>query len=203
MGAAGLPGEDHKMSAGNCNQLYLLFASLLEYPSAVLQGVMENADDLLSCECPQVSDSLARFKIILGQVTISQLQETYTHTFDLRGICVPYIGYHLFGDGYQRGWFMSQLNQRYGQVGFKIGKELPDHVSVVLRFLTLGDQDEFSLALLDEGLIPALRKMVSAFDKDSSNPYRLVILALSAVLEGPEGSPRRAPMGKEGGSSDD
>ncbi len=201
MDATSLPGEAPKMNQPGCNQLYLLFASLLEYPTVALQGAMKDAGDLLSCACPQVTDTLARFKQSLGQVTTSQLQETYTHTFDLHGVCVPYIGYHLFGDGYQRAWFMSQLNQRYRQVGFKIGNELPDHVAVVLRFLALGDQDEFSLVLLDEGLIPALHKMSSAFDKDSNNPYKQVVLALTAVLEGFDGY--QASSDTRGGSEDD
>ena len=111
-----------------------------------------------------------------------QLEELYTGTFDLQVVCYPYVGYHLFGESYKRGMFMAQLNQGYRERGFSAGNELPDHVAVVLRFLALTTDGDFSQALLREGLIPTVDKMAQAFGDQSDNPYAEVIRALLLVL---------------------
>lgn len=159
-------------------RLYRLFAGLLEYPTPALAGQAQEVAALLpSCGV------LAGFCSFVEQTPPGRLEELYTATFDLQAMCYPYVGYHLFGDSYKRGMFMARLNQEYRERGFSAGSELPDHVAVVLRFLALGAEDEFSRALLEEGLIPALDKMAQAFGQDGENPYRVVVQALSSVLE--------------------
>ncbi len=123
------------------------------------------------------------FHSFVEQASPARLEELYTGTFDLQAACYPYVGYHLFGDSYKRGMFMAQLNAGYRERGFSAGSELPDHVAVVLRFLATAPGDEFSQALLHEGLIPALDTMARAFDDQSDNPYAGVIRALLLVLQ--------------------
>ena len=110
------------------------------------------------------------------------MEEMYTRTFDLQAVCSPYVGFHLFGESYKRGIFMARLNKGYCERGFSAGSELPDNVAVVLRFLALGNEDEFSRALLSDGLRPTLAKMAQALPSPSDNPYSEVINALSLVL---------------------
>jgi nitrate reductase delta subunit len=163
--------------------IYRLFAGLLEYPTANLGGQAQECRDLLSAGGSSTAAAMERFRGCVKQVPLARLEELYTRTFDLQAVCSPYVGYHLFGDGYKRGMFMARLNEGYRDRGFSAGTELPDHVAVVLRFLDLGAEDEFSQTLLREGLVPALGKMAQAFGDPSDNPYREVIGALLLALQ--------------------
>lgn len=93
----------------------------------------------------------------------------------------PYVGFHLFGEGYKRRVFLARLNGLYSSRGFSAGRELPDHVAVVLRFLAAAEGDEETRVLREDGLVPALTKMIGAFG-DSGNPYGDVLRALRFVL---------------------
>ena len=54
---------------------------------------------------------------------------------------------------------------------------LPDHVSVVLRYLAAVPAGPLRHALLQDGLVPALDKMLEA-PLDPDNVYRSVLSAL-------------------------
>jgi nitrate reductase delta subunit len=163
--------------------LYRLFAGLLEYPTASLESQAQACRERLSAAgCPAAA-VLEGFRSHVEQLPLARLEELYTRTFDLQAVCSPYVGYHLFGDSYKRGMFMARLNEGYRDRGFSSGTELPDHVAVVLRFLDLGAEDEFSQTLLREGLAPALGKMAQAFGDPSDNPYCEVIGALLLALQ--------------------
>jgi nitrate reductase delta subunit len=103
----------------------------------------------------------------------------------MQPVCYPYVGYHLFGESYKRGAFMAQLNETYHAFGYSAGKELPDHISTVLRFLgldTVNRQGDFCRSLVDEGLVPALGKMLQTFGAQSENPYHALLSALQLIL---------------------
>lgn len=165
------------------DSVYRLFAGLLEYPTGALGGQARQCCDLLSAVGSPAVVALERWCGWVEKASPAQLEELYTRTFDLQAVCSPYVGYQLFGDSYKRGLFMARLNQGYHERGFSAGSELPDHVAIILRFLALGMEDDFSQALLHEGLVPALGKMSQAFGDSSDNPYRHVIGALSLVLK--------------------
>ena len=171
------------MSHDSTGHLYRLFADLLEYPSPALARQAQQA--VAGAAMAQAATLLHGFQSYVEQASPAHLEELYTGTFDLQAVCYPYVGYHLFGDSYKRGMFMAQLNGRYRERGFSAGKELPDHVAVILRFLATAPNDEFGQALLGEGLIPALDTMARAFDDQSDNPYAGVLRALLLVLHSP------------------
>ncbi len=166
--------------------LYRLFSEMLEYPAPCLEQQAEELSSILVSACPEAGEVLAGFFNYVQQVPREQRQEIYTHTFDLQGICHPYVGHYLFGESYKRSWFMAKLNEGYRERGFSSGIELPDHMVVVLRFLSHGNEDEFTRVLIDEGLKPALEKMLQMFNENDANPYQRVILALSRVLQEPK-----------------
>ncbi len=139
--------------------VYRLFAALLEYPTADLEQHARDCCDLLAAAGSPAAALLVRFWRYVQAASPERMEELYTRTFDLQVICSPYVGYQLFGESYKRGAFMARLNEGYRARGYAAGNELPDHVAVVLRYLALGAEDEFSRALLAEGLQPALAKM--------------------------------------------
>jgi nitrate reductase delta subunit len=108
------------------------------------------------------------------------MQELYSTTFDLDPACAPYVGHHLCGDSPRRGTFMARLADVYRQDGFAgagAQGELPDHVAVVLRYLAAVPTGAERQALLEDGLVPALDRMLSA-PLDDDNPYRSLLAAL-------------------------
>jgi nitrate reductase delta subunit len=181
------------MAGDSTSRLYRLFADLVGYPTPALAG--QALETAAGVGVAQAAALLHEFHSFVEQASPARLEELYTGTFDLQAVCYPYVGYHLFGDSYKRGMFMAQLNAGYREKGFSTGKELPDHVAVILRFLasvpeaerngTTAPDDEFGQALLGEGLIPALNKMARAFDDQSDNPYAGVLRALLLVLHSP------------------
>jgi nitrate reductase delta subunit len=192
------------MVEGTTVDLYQLFASLLEYPTPALARDARVCGELLALPCTRPASAevqawypqgraqaavlVQRFCGFVEGVPLARLEELYTSTFDMQPVCYPYVGYHLFGESYKRGMFMAQLNAGYRESGFSAGTELPDHVAVVLRFLALGMDGDFSQALLCEGLVPALAKMEQTFGEPSANPYADVIRALLIVLDAPSRS---------------
>jgi nitrate reductase delta subunit len=91
------------------------------------------------------------------------------------------VGFHLFGEGYKRRVFLAGLSAMYSSRGFSAGRELPDHIAVVLRFLAGPAAGEEARILMEDGLTPALSKMIGTFG-DPGNPYGDVLRALRLVL---------------------
>jgi nitrate reductase molybdenum cofactor assembly chaperone NarJ/NarW len=168
------------------NALYALFADLLEYPTPALAGQVKSCIESLVPVHPDAAGKLAEFQLHLQGQSLAQMEELYTSTFDMQPVCYPYVGFQLFGESYKRGAFMAKLVEGYRAGGYAAGKELPDHVAVILRFLAGGSQaqeGEFGRTLLVEGLLPGLRKMGAAMEGESLNPYAAVLSALLSVLE--------------------
>lgn len=165
--------------------LFDSFATLLEYPASAMTEQATQLLEGLTPLHPESAEALEKFVRMLDQLSLEKMRELYTVTFDMQPVCYPYVGYHLFGESYKRGAFMAQLNEAYHARDYSAGQELPDHVSVILRYLGLDStnrQGEFCQPLLSEGLIPALEKMLKVFDEGSDNPYFGLLSALHLFL---------------------
>jgi nitrate reductase assembly molybdenum cofactor insertion protein NarJ len=77
---------------------------------------------------------------------------------------------------------MAKLKEHYKAHGFSEEKELPDHLSVMLRFLSANCNDAESQELIRECMLPALSKMIGALNGVKENPYRAVLKASAIVL---------------------
>lgn len=164
---------------------YDLFASLLEYPTAAISQQAEQCLQQLKPVHPEAAEVFARFACAIGQYSLERIQELYTTIFDMQPVCYPYVGYHLFGESYKRGAFMARLNETYRTFGYSAGQELPDHLSTILRFLSLdaaNRRGDFCRSLVDEGLVPALGKMLRTFGTQSENPYHALLSALQLII---------------------
>ena len=160
---------------------YALFAQMLEYPTSHL--FEQVAVSLHLFDRVEMKDLLTSFCNWVDKTPLEEMEETYTSTFDLKPVCYPYLGYQFFGESYKRGAFMAKLKEEYQREGFSEGNELPDHMAVVLRFLSVLQDEERCNVLIKDGLIPVLNKM-RGFFKDGENPYSHVIDALFLFLNG-------------------
>lgn len=166
--------------------LYQRLAEVIDYPGPDLS---QRVGDCVALSAPiheQASGLLKEFRAFLGKMPLDTIKELYTRTFDLEAICYPYVGYQLFGDGNQRGMFLAGLIEYYQIYDFSAGNELPDRLSVMLRFLARDEDKEEREELLSLCILPALRKMVQRFS-DEENPYRKLLKAILLLLgEGDE-----------------
>jgi len=158
-----------------------MFARLLEYPRGEEAGIAAKGASDLAGMHPEAASLLGGVRAFLAETPHARAEEIFTATFDLQATCAPYVGFHLFGEGYKRRVFLAGLSGMYSSRGFSAGRELPDHIAVVLRFLAKSGADGQTREILQDGLIPALSKMIGTFG-DSGNPYGDVLRALRMVL---------------------
>jgi len=177
-------------------ELYRLFGEILGYPTPSLHNQVDECLSLLTYLDMDAVGLINEFRAFLEITTLEQMEEIYTRTFDLQAICHPYVGYHLFGNGSQRGMFMAGLIEQYNVCRFSVGNELPDHIGIMLHFASTCTNAERK-ELVNECVAPAVKKMVSGFE-DDKNPYKKVLEALLLFLQS-EGVDQTTPtMGSEG-----
>jgi nitrate reductase delta subunit len=173
------------MAKDPISTVYNLFADILQYPTLATSIKAGHCYERLHALQPDVASLVESFYHAMEQRSLEQMQELYTTTFDMQPVCYPYLGYQLFGESYKRGAFMAQLNEAYHVAGYSAEQELPDHIAVVLHFLGLNSsnrQGDFYQSLLNEGMIPALEKMLKTFGGQSENPYFGLLTALRSFL---------------------
>ena len=170
------------------NHLYEVLASLLEYPGEDWSDRVERCKQWLTIQEPEVAVQFVGFRRKVRALTIAQLQEVYTQTFDLNPVCTLDIGYHLFGENYKRGELLANLRETEAPYELGQANQLPDYLPVLLRLLVKIEDQELRTALIAEVMIPALDKMLQAFG-DGENPFRDLIEVIGKALrnELPEG----------------
>jgi nitrate reductase delta subunit len=148
---------------------YEQLAGLLEYPDAKWDTKM-------------TGDLVNEFESSIGPLSLSELQELYTRTFDLNPACALEVGYHLFGENYKRGEFLANLRET--EAPFELGQaqQLPDYLPVLLRLLPKLDDQELRSSLIAECLIPGIEKMLGSL-KETDNPYRSLLAAVRSTLQ--------------------
>lgn len=195
-----MPGE------ADLRRLFGLFADLLEYPHPRTLEALRECEALAALASPEATALLRDFRAFVEGMPLPRLEEVYTSTFDLDPACSPYLGYHLFGESYKRSVFLLELQRRYRAEGFALGRELPDHLAIFLRFLATNRDPALRAELVDEALTPALEQLVKREDDEGGGPardaaaprqgYRAVLRALKRVLQD-----IHAPVGAQGGGS--
>ena len=165
-------------------------AGLLEYPGSEFEarlrsGVLaehRHSSDQKAALCREAATAaLERFAVAISALTRDEREELYTGTFDVTPSCVLYASIHLFGEeNFKRGEFMAGLQARYQQAGFSPMGELPDHLSVLLRFAAQTDDAE-RRELVQFCLLGPLGKMIAALNE--ANPYRALLEAVRDTLQ--------------------
>ena len=161
--------------------IHEILADLLDYPDACWPSLIESCGELVADEMPAASDAFTNFRKGVITLSLSELQELYTRTFDLSPVCALDIGYHLFGENYKRGVFLANLSET--EAPFDLGQEhqLPDYLPVLLRLLPRLDDEELRASLISECMIPALEKMLKTLS-EGENPYRHLIEVVRGQL---------------------
>ncbi|WP_141385339.1 nitrate reductase molybdenum cofactor assembly chaperone [Nitrobacter winogradskyi] len=144
-----------------------LFADILDYPVPGLGQKASECGTLIRSVQPQAAALLESFRAFAEETAVGKLQEVYSGFFDLNSICHPYVGYQLFGENYKRSVFLVELKKSYRTNGFESDPtEMPDRLSVVLRFAAQNEGDDID-ALLNKGMLPALERMTTKPETES------------------------------------
>ncbi len=156
-----------------------LFAGLLEYPRPGLGEMARECER--SAAGTGAARGLAEFRRFVERTPSAQLEEAYTAAFDQGADRCPYVGYHLFGDGYARSAFLRELRSRFRERGLDTGSELPDHLSCLLRLASAYGPGQEREELVREAILPALERMTGgpAAEPDA---YTGLLKALAAAL---------------------
>ncbi|HXX19350.1 MAG TPA: nitrate reductase molybdenum cofactor assembly chaperone [Candidatus Acidoferrum sp.] len=158
-----------------------LLAGLLRYPTEGYANEVVRSCRILADDGPEIGLLLQDFIEQTRSLSFEDLQVLYTTTFDLDPVCSLEVGWHLFGENYERGEFLVRMRGELRRLGVKESTELPDHLSYALEALGRMEPDEagdFAAACL----FPALDKM-SAGMKGKSNPFENVLSAATRLLE--------------------
>lgn len=110
-----------------------------------------------------------------------ELEELYTQTFDINPVSSLEIGWHLFGETYERGSFLVKMRETLRELAVEESADLPDHITHVL--LALGrmekeEQTEFS----EMFIVPALNKILDTFE-GKNNPYENLLKIISMLIK--------------------
>lgn len=152
------------------------FAPLFQYPDDGYAAAAER------CAALTGSASVQAFAAAVRPLATEQLQELFIRTFDLNPACTLEIGWHLFGEQYERGEFLVDLRGRLREAGIPETGELPDHLLHVLPLVARmapADATRFSTKFL----APALRKMAGGLTDD--NPFAHAVAGLLESLAAP------------------
>ncbi len=174
-----------------------LFAELLDYPRAEVAQMARECRALIARESAEASALVGEFEAFAERTPHATLEEIYTGTFELNASCHLYVGYHMFGEAYKRSAFLLELKERFREHKFDPGVELPDHIAVLLRFMSLCPDAELTNEIAREALLPTLEPMTAAPEAEPveegmeaapevfslGDDYRRVLLALRLILQ--------------------
>ncbi|HKU23751.1 MAG TPA: molecular chaperone TorD family protein [Terriglobales bacterium] len=156
------------------SERYSALAELFTYPAEDYRTSVQ--------ECEHLEPAIAEFHAAIAPLPTAELQELFTRAFDLNPVCCLEIGWHLFGENYERGALLVRMRQELRLHGITESSELPDHLSQVLRLLARMEPErarDFAGACV----LPALEKMLAAFS-GTENPFRSLLLAVRQVMRG-------------------
>lgn len=162
-----------------------VIAPLFDYPEE------DYLDRVASCAVHVRSEDMRRFAAEISALPLSRQQELFVHTFDLDPKATLEIGWHIFGEQYERGDFLVEMRDRLRETGIVENGELPDHLLHVLPLLARMPAEEAG-SLAASRIEPALAKIESAIPEE--NPFSALVRATRSLLTG-VGAGNGAPAG--------
>lgn len=123
----------------------------------------------------------------LAKIPCIELQEMYTHLFEMNRRYTLYMSYYKMTDSRERGTILARLKMLYEMFGIsEATSELSDYLPLLLEFLAYGDyindprrQDiQLALSIIEDGTYTLLKNAVT----DSDSPYiQLIRLTRSLI----------------------
>lgn len=163
------------------NALFDAMARLLAYPDGATLSTAESAAALARSVHEPTARLLDLFRDETVNTSREDLEETYNRTFDINPVACMEVGWHIYGDTYDRGGFLVEMRGLLRDAGVAESTELPDHLTHVLALLGRLPLDRIR-PLVRLRTLPAVDKMIAALDT-SDSPYRHLIRAVGGLLD--------------------
>lgn len=160
-------------------ELYEALAMLLTYPvdaRSMETGVLAFRDRLPDAAAAE----LALLAEEIGPMALHERQELFIQTFDLNPVCSLEMGWHLFGENYDRGLLLVKMRQLLRRHEIVESAELPDHLTNGLRLLARMEREDGAY-LAEAIVLPALTKMLDAI-REKTNPYEHLLRAATTAV---------------------
>lgn len=176
-------------------------SALLTYPTPDLKEAIPAIRAVLHEEGilgPHRLGDIERFLRHVAQGDIWDLQEEYVLLFDRARTLSLNLFEHVHGESRDRGGAMIDLLETYRAGGFDLtGPELPDHLPVLLEFLSTQDITTAHDILADAG--PILAALTERLTRRGA-PHAAVLEALSTFAgagDGPDSADLAAALASE------
>ncbi len=155
-------------------------SALLCYPSEELRAAAPEIGAILEAEAilsPSARASLKPLLQEMAELDLYDLQERYVLLFDRSRTLSLNLFEHVHGESRDRGPAMVDLLETYRAGGFDlVSTELPDHLPILLEYLSTRPLDDAREMLLDAGhIIAALAERLQRRE----SPYAAVFAALA------------------------
>ena len=169
---------------------YHALSALLTYPTPELQAAVPEIAQILLQEGLLKPGHFAKLEPLLTELEtgdIYDLQERYVLQFDRARTLSLNLFEHIHGESRDRGGAMVDLLETYRAGGFDlVGPELPDHLPVLLEFLSTQSLDQARAILADAGhIIVALAERLARRESVYA-PVMAAIVTLAQVESSPE-----------------
>lgn len=154
-------------------------AAAVDYPEPGFAGTLRACGDALADTSPEAAASVRAFREAVCDLPLERAQELYIESFDFDPQCSLDLGWHVFGDSYERGEMLAALRGDLDRAGVRQTAELPDHLTHLLMLLAREDRARgVELAAL---MLPAVGRVEEALRRRQS-PYAHLLRAVQAVL---------------------
>lgn len=166
-----------------------ILSALLSYPTAELQDNISDMQDIVGREgvlTGQVRRALNPLFEDIARGELYDLQERYVLLFDRSRSLSLNLFEHVHGESRDRGGAMVDLLETYRAGGFDlVGPELPDHLPVLLEYLSTRPLPEAEALLADAAhILVALADRLTR--RESAYAGVLSALVTLVVTEPPE-----------------
>jgi nitrate reductase molybdenum cofactor assembly chaperone NarJ/NarW len=155
-------------------------SQFLEYPVEGLREALAEFPNRVRERFPEAASHLETYLKGTQDLSLTEMEELFTRTFDINPACTLELGWILYGQQYERGAFLVRMRELLRSQEVEEKGELPDHLTYVLRALGKMPEDE-ARSFCEKEVIPALVKMRAGFE-DGGNPYTSVIEAVQSAL---------------------
>ncbi|WP_071797123.1 nitrate reductase molybdenum cofactor assembly chaperone [Natronohydrobacter thiooxidans] len=166
------------------------FSALLSYPTPDLQAAIPTIGQTLACEGLLRQEQIAALVPLLASLEMDDLydlQERYVLLFDRSRTLSLNLFEHIHGESRDRGGAMVDLLDTYRAGGFDlVGPELPDHLPVLLEFLSTQGPDQARAILADAGHILLALSERLARRESIYAPVLAALVALGQIEVTPE-----------------
>ncbi len=156
-------------------------AGVLRYPDNGYRALARGCAATVEGLSAEAASRAAAFAGEISDLDRDEIGELYTRTFDLDPACALDLGWHLYGEAYERGRFLVTLRGLLRAHGVAERIELPDHIAHVLPLLGRMEPGQ-AAELAKNAVAPALTTMRDALES-TDNPFRHALAAAGALVD--------------------